>query len=601
MSSMHHRRARHGEPRAPRVPLKQLAAEEFLRSIPYGTVYVMVPSSARASGSLTSSASRTIGSGVGGVSKTTTTGGLDDSGTDRINGSSENNGGASATHPNTLTTSDLHGGSMMDEGGAGGELAAEEAATRLRWTSTSFSRLLIPETGPFALRADDTSRPLSRRRADRLAAKAAAKAAARLGRGTITTPVPSPSSSSLPPSQPPQPPPASPASLSVSGSASGVVGGSQTASNESPTSGGGTPSYSTNASTYDPYALDERLLGIWLTGIEEGRTRVEANAAFASAHPWLHPLPAGAGLSLTKLAKLRVTAGTLWAERGWEVSTAALAFVAFERLVAARLVSKTNRKLAMATCLLLAWKMNEGNESGDGGRGGNTVGESNNALTRTEGSSSNLLLLSQQQDTESSVQIASTPTTITPVITSSSTLASTTAAAAALRPALLKPFARGRKTGGAASASSTTLLTDDNSPSMNFMNYSSGGGGGISNSGSSFLGFHSGGGGHRGGGGGGGGGGGNNSLNTNTTNNNSSGGIGGDTQKDGGGGGESPAVTAKDVVVSLSGAFGCSARAIVAAEWSVFVHITFALHVPQSHVAPHMERLIAGYYSSSRR
>ena len=42
-----------------------------------------------------------------------------------------------------------------------------------------------------------------------------------------------------------------------------------------------------------------------------------------------------------------------------EISTAALAVVSFERLVLKGLVTKLNRRLTMATCLLLAFKFNE--------------------------------------------------------------------------------------------------------------------------------------------------------------------------------------------------------------------------------------------------
>ncbi len=47
---------------------------------------------------------------------------------------------------------------------------------------------------------------------------------------------------------------------------------------------------------------------------------------------------------------------------GLEVSTAALAIVYFEKLVFKGLVSKSNRKLVMSVCLVLAFKFNEANQ-----------------------------------------------------------------------------------------------------------------------------------------------------------------------------------------------------------------------------------------------
>ena len=54
------------------------------------------------------------------------------------------------------------------------------------------------------------------------------------------------------------------------------------------------------------------------------------------------------------------------------------AIVAFERLLLLRRVSRGNRKLAMACCLLLAWKMNESRDAmladSEGGGGGASGG-----------------------------------------------------------------------------------------------------------------------------------------------------------------------------------------------------------------------------------
>ena len=140
-------------------------------------------------------------------------------------------------------------------------------------------------------------------------------------------------------------------------------------------SGGGAPDSpatpveknSANTFTYDPTILDERTLMLELNGNEDEAARDEANATFAKAYDWLDPIPNERGqlvpgLTLSKLTRLRAVSRALWASKNWDMTTVALAFYAFERLVMKKFVYKRNRKLAMACCLLLAWKMNE-NES----------------------------------------------------------------------------------------------------------------------------------------------------------------------------------------------------------------------------------------------
>jgi len=76
-------------------------------------------------------------------------------------------------------------------------------------------------------------------------------------------------------------------------------------------------------------------------------------------------------MSLTKIQALKCTALELSTSRGWEESTVALGFVAFERCVLGGFVNKANRRRSMAVCLLLAWKMNESRErSKSEGQGG---------------------------------------------------------------------------------------------------------------------------------------------------------------------------------------------------------------------------------------
>jgi hypothetical protein len=135
--------------------------------------------------------------------------------------------------------------------------------------------------------------------------------------------------------------------------------------------------------------------------------RRAANEAFLQAHPWLAQAGAaageggvssggggsadgggsaaagvgagaGGGMTYTKLVALKTTALELWWSRGWDLSTAALGVASFERALLLGRVGKANRKLTMAACLLLAWKMNEseggggedeGEDGGDGDAG----------------------------------------------------------------------------------------------------------------------------------------------------------------------------------------------------------------------------------------
>jgi hypothetical protein len=57
-------------------------------------------------------------------------------------------------------------------------------------------------------------------------------------------------------------------------------------------------------------------------------------------------------------------------------------------------------------------------------------------------------------------------------------------------------------------------------------------------------------------------------------------------------------LTTRDVLTELEARFGVPRRAIVAAEFPVFVHLGFALHVPPATAAPHLERLLAAKRST---
>jgi hypothetical protein len=86
------------------------------------------------------------------------------------------------------------------------------------------------------------------------------------------------------------------------------------------------------------------------------------NSKFSAAHPWLDWGDGGA-LTLSKIRSLKHRALQAWLDRGLEISTVAYACVYFERLVFKRLVNKANRRLAMATALLLAYKINEARDA----------------------------------------------------------------------------------------------------------------------------------------------------------------------------------------------------------------------------------------------
>ena len=153
------------------------------------------------------------------------------------------------------------------------------------------------------------------------------------------------------------------------GGGSGGVSGSFSA-------GGGLVEQHHSALDYSPEYLDERKLphfehkgrippGHLFHPLTEAERR-SANDNFSIRLAHIRT-PSGEPtlLSFTKLCALKTSAMDLWVERGWELSTVALAFVAFERCVLAGHVVKANRKLYMAVCLLLAWKMNESREGGE--------------------------------------------------------------------------------------------------------------------------------------------------------------------------------------------------------------------------------------------
>lgn len=155
--------------------------------------------------------------------------------------------------------------------------------------------------------------------------------------------------------------------------------GADSAGAQSEYSGGSQPASAGDRRGYDPNALDDPSLESGAQGMRYDRegyvmsilgykpqrlVREEMNQRFAQANPWLD-FGGGQSLTLTKIRTLKRKAIEIWWGKGWEMSTVALGIVSFERLVFRRLVNKGNRKVAMAACLLLAFKMNEAREQGD--------------------------------------------------------------------------------------------------------------------------------------------------------------------------------------------------------------------------------------------
>ncbi|CAM9412182.1 unnamed protein product [Ectocarpus fasciculatus] len=80
----------------------------------------------------------------------------------------------------------------------------------------------------------------------------------------------------------------------------------------------------------------------------------ELNTRFREEHPLLPP-----SLTLSKIRSVKRQALLGCYRAGMEVSTVALACIYFERLCLAGVVTKPNRRLAMAACLAIAYKFNE--------------------------------------------------------------------------------------------------------------------------------------------------------------------------------------------------------------------------------------------------
>ncbi|KAI9033518.1 hypothetical protein DFJ74DRAFT_652715 [Hyaloraphidium curvatum] len=128
-------------------------------------------------------------------------------------------------------------------------------------------------------------------------------------------------------------------------------------------------------SRYNPFALDDPTLRTgkhrtvmalpsYLSSIIQFAPRRELkdeiNEQFRSLHPDLDPT-----LTLSMIRSIKKKVVDVAMEEGLELSSAAMSFVYFEKLVAQRRVAKLNRRLVAAACFLLAVKINDSKENTD--------------------------------------------------------------------------------------------------------------------------------------------------------------------------------------------------------------------------------------------
>jgi hypothetical protein len=135
------------------------------------------------------------------------------------------------------------------------------------------------------------------------------------------------------------------------------------------------PHFAPGSHYYDPLALDDPLLKTgkhrtvmalpsYLSSIIQFAPRRELkdeiNEQFRSLHPELDPT-----LTLSMIRSLKKRIADVAEDEQLELSSAALAYVYFEKLVSARRVAKINRKLVAAVCFFLAVKINDSKENAD--------------------------------------------------------------------------------------------------------------------------------------------------------------------------------------------------------------------------------------------
>jgi hypothetical protein len=83
----------------------------------------------------------------------------------------------------------------------------------------------------------------------------------------------------------------------------------------------------------------------------------ELNDQFRQRHEDLDP-----SITLSKIRNLKLSLLQVGLSQNLELSTVAKAYVFLEKLITARVVTKSNRKVIAATCLFLATKINDNKE-----------------------------------------------------------------------------------------------------------------------------------------------------------------------------------------------------------------------------------------------
>ncbi|RYG63725.1 hypothetical protein EON64_15340, partial [archaeon] len=98
-------------------------------------------------------------------------------------------------------------------------------------------------------------------------------------------------------------------------------------------------------------ALTGPILSSILLYVNEDELKDTLNAQFHTKHPHMP-----SSLTLSKIRSLKRQIVNVGLQIGIELATLAVALISFERLCLKNIVSKSNRKLSMACCVLLAYK-----------------------------------------------------------------------------------------------------------------------------------------------------------------------------------------------------------------------------------------------------
>lgn len=126
---------------------------------------------------------------------------------------------------------------------------------------------------------------------------------------------------------------------------------------------------------YDPHALDDPamihgahryvlqrsastgpILSSVILYVNKKELKASLNEQFHEKHPHIPP-----SLTLSKIRNIKKAVVLIGCQLDMELSTLAMGCILFEKLCLKCLVTKINRKLSMAVCMLLAYKFNENN------------------------------------------------------------------------------------------------------------------------------------------------------------------------------------------------------------------------------------------------